>query len=144
MGQSTPAAASYLESAAAGALAVQTLAWFCTAAWLDLSPPLTFRLREDFCLEVAHRSKLPCSFEPDGFLDFCAFAPHTSSGTLFGSSTEGGRSNLMMRSVLVSGVSSSPASSKSIPDSNRCHMITWPRTVLFVSRRFFPDNKASG
>jgi len=53
MGQSAPAAASYLESAAAGALAVQTLAWFCTATWLVFTPPLTLaatlRFRKNRC-----------------------------------------------------------------------------------------------
>lgn len=41
LGQSGAAAASYLESAAAGALAVRLLAGFCTGTWPVLSPPLT-------------------------------------------------------------------------------------------------------
>jgi hypothetical protein len=35
------ARASYLKSARAMALGNPPLAWFCTAAWQDLSPPLT-------------------------------------------------------------------------------------------------------
>ncbi|WP_373486536.1 hypothetical protein [Blastomonas sp.] len=47
MGQIAMARASYLKSARAMALCTPPLAWFCTAAWQDLLPPLTIDTAAD-------------------------------------------------------------------------------------------------
>ena len=67
MGQSAPAAASYPESAAAGTLAVQTLAWSCTATWLVFASPLTGGRLGAAAVELAGTEQtLVYNFRSDG------------------------------------------------------------------------------